>query len=466
MDFPIFHLDFMGNRILIAIIAILHVVINHSLAVGLIPYVTYLEYVGYKNNSKDWDELARKVMFFAFVITTSLGAMTGVGIWLSASLVSPASIGSLIRVFFSAWFVEWIVFVTEVILILIYFLSWRRMSLTPEKKAKHIKFSVALSIASWVTMAIIVAILSFMMDPGNWRTDQSLIKGFLNPVYPAQLAFRTPLAMVMGGCIVFALIPLFVRANDELRRAAVRLTGSWVLAWTPFLIVGSMYYYWVIPDMMRQNMSVAIGTMEFSSWYDNLLVVMAVSAGVIGFVAVLGIIGRWRLPAVALTLPIALAITLMVTFERTREFIRKPFVIADYMYSNMVRPKEMALLNRDGILKHATYVKYREVTPANAVESGKDVFLLACSRCHTSGGLNSVVKKFENLLGKDNLTSDAMIGYMRNMHKSRYFMPPFPGNEAELGALASYILATAKYPDNAEGAQEVGVRLPEAEVRK
>jgi hypothetical protein len=39
-------------------------------------------------------------------------------------------------------------------------------------------------------------------------------------------------------------------------------------------------------------------------------------------------------------------------------------------------------------------------------------------------------------------------------------MPPFPGNEAELGALASYILATAKYPDNAEGAQEVGVSLP------
>jgi hypothetical protein len=38
MDFPIFHLDFMGDRLLIAIIAVLHVLINHGLAVGFIPW--------------------------------------------------------------------------------------------------------------------------------------------------------------------------------------------------------------------------------------------------------------------------------------------------------------------------------------------------------------------------------------------------------------------------------------------
>ena len=51
--------------------------------------------------------------------------MTGVGIWFSAALVNPAAIGSLIRVFFWAWFVEWLVFVAEVGLILIYYLTWR-----------------------------------------------------------------------------------------------------------------------------------------------------------------------------------------------------------------------------------------------------------------------------------------------------------------------------------------------------
>ena len=42
MDFPIFHLDFLGNRMLIAMIAVLHVMINHSLAVGAMPLVAAL----------------------------------------------------------------------------------------------------------------------------------------------------------------------------------------------------------------------------------------------------------------------------------------------------------------------------------------------------------------------------------------------------------------------------------------
>ena len=44
MDFPVFHLDFLGNRMLIATIAVLHVIINHSLAVGAMPLVAAMEW--------------------------------------------------------------------------------------------------------------------------------------------------------------------------------------------------------------------------------------------------------------------------------------------------------------------------------------------------------------------------------------------------------------------------------------
>ena len=37
MDFPLFYLDFIGNRMLIAIVAVVHVLINHPLAVGAYP---------------------------------------------------------------------------------------------------------------------------------------------------------------------------------------------------------------------------------------------------------------------------------------------------------------------------------------------------------------------------------------------------------------------------------------------
>jgi len=118
-----------------------------------------------------------------------LGAMSGVGIWLSASVVSPSSIASLLRVFYWAWFTEWLVFVTEVVLILIYFLTWKNSNKSLKAKLKHIKFGWFLSIFSWITMAIIVSILGFMMDPGNWKTHHSLINGFTNPIYLPQLLF-------------------------------------------------------------------------------------------------------------------------------------------------------------------------------------------------------------------------------------------------------------------------------------
>lgn len=174
MDFPMFHLDWLNNRMLIAIIAILHVIINHGLAVGFMPFVIWLEQRGVSRSGKDqitdleWDAMVYKIMKVAFIITTTLGAMTGVGIWFSVALVSPASIGSLIRVFYWAWFIEWLVFVTEVILIMIYFLTWKNSNSTLKAKLRHINFGWYLSIFSWITMAIIVSILGFMMDPGNW----------------------------------------------------------------------------------------------------------------------------------------------------------------------------------------------------------------------------------------------------------------------------------------------------------
>lgn len=166
---------------MIAIIAVLHAVINHALAVGLMPVVAMLEIKGFRLRNTQpelaarWDRLAYRILFFAFIITTTIGAMTGVGIWFSAALINPASIASLIRVFFGAWFVEWMVFVTEVVLILLYFLTWNKLNTTIAQKFRHVKYGLFLSFFSWITMAIIVSILAFMMDTGNWNTNRSFL---------------------------------------------------------------------------------------------------------------------------------------------------------------------------------------------------------------------------------------------------------------------------------------------------
>ncbi|MDD5149564.1 MAG: cytochrome c [Flavobacterium sp.] len=467
MDFPMFHLDWLNNRMLIAIIAILHVIINHGLAVGFMPFVTWLEQRGVSRSGKDqitdmeWDNMVYKIMKVAFIITTTIGAMTGVGIWFSVALVSPASIGSLIRVFYWAWFTEWLVFVTEVVLIMIYFLTWKNSNTTLKAKLRHIKFGWYLSLFSWITMAIIVSILGFMMDPGNWETNHTLLNGFTNPIYLPQLFFRTPTAMLVAGIFGMFLITLFTKAGTEIRINAVKYASKWLLFWAPLSLIAAYMYYRAMPDAMTENLSTAVGTIAFAQYY-NLLMYFAF--GGVAFTLIIAFIGIYKtklLKPYLVIIPVITAMAYLGFFERVREFIRKPYVISQYMYSNLLLKDDYVVYKQDGILKHATYTSVNEVTEDNKVEAGKNVFIIACSRCHTAQGVNSVVYVFDRMYSGNGKPLDigAMAAYMPNMHNGRTFMPEFPGNEKEAEALAVYINYLQQTGDVLEGAQEEGISI-------
>jgi len=467
MDFPMFHLDWLNNRMLIAIIAILHVIINHGLAVGFMPFVTWLEQRGVSRSDKDqitdleWDKMVYKIMKVAFIITTTIGAMTGVGIWFSVALVSPASIGSLIRVFFWAWFIEWIVFVTEVILIMIYFLTWKNSNSSLKAKMRHINFGWYLSVFSWITMAIIVSILGFMMDPGNWQTHHSLLNGFTNPIYLPQLLFRTPTAMLVAGIFGMFLITLFTKKDNNLRTSAVKYASKWLLLWAPISLIGAFIYYKAMPEAMTANMSTAVGTIAFAQYYNTLLYVAAAGAGLTIIIGIIGVYKTKLLKPYMVVIPVVTAIAYLGFFERVREFIRKPYVISQYMYSNLLLKDDYVVYKQDGVLKHATYTTVNEVTEENKVEAGKNVFTIACSRCHTAQGVNSVVYVFDRMYGGTGKPLDiaSMAAYMPNMHTGRTFMPEFPGNEKEAEALATYIRYLQQTGDVLEGAQEEGITI-------
>lgn len=464
MDFPLFHFDWLNDRFLIAVIAILHVLINHGLAVGFIPFVVRMETRALREGGPDrimdpaWDKLAHRMMFVAFVITTTIGAMTGVGIWFSAALVSPASIGSLIRVFYWAWFIEWIVFVTEVVLILLYFLTWKASNRSVQAKVRHIRLGWFLSFFSWVTMAIIVSILGFMMDPGNWNNDHTLLNGFTNPIYLPQLAFRTPTAMLVAGVFGMFLIALFTRSDHGLRGQAMRFAGKWVLFWAPISAVAAVFYYNAMPEAMTANMSTAVGTMDFAAYYDLLkwfIVGAAALSIVLGLAAT--IIPK-RMRTWMVLVPMITVFGFLGIFERVREFIRKPYIIGGYMYSNLLVKEDYPIYQRDGVLAHATYTSTPRVTEANMVEAGRNVFLLTCSRCHTTHGVNSIVGVFERMYGKGKpLDPGSMASYIPNMHNGRTYMPPFPGNQREVEALAAYIRDVQITGTPLEGAQAEGV---------
>lgn len=479
MDFPVFHLDVLGNRWLIATIAILHVLINHGLAVGMMPLVAAMEWYGRKKQDPRWDRLAYRILFVCFLVTTTVGALTGVGIWFSVSLVNPYSIASLIRVFFWAWFTEWLVFITEVCLILAYTLTWKTWSARgPLWKARHIRLGFALAFFSWVTMAIIVAILGFMMDPGNWLADHSFWTGLFNPLYLPQLAFRTPLALAMAGIIAMFLILFFTDRQSSLRQETLRAVGLWTLAFAPFILIAGWWYYSAVPEAMKANLGVSLGTLQFAEWQDRFLQIAFGTVVAILIVVQIAIMRPRLLPRFALVVPFLAILWMTGHFERVREFIRKPYVIGQYMYANGLRVDDYALLQRDGILAYSTYSNPLtdaemvglpdDVAPAaraalaGRLQKGKDVFLDTCSRCHTGYGVNSITGHLQRMFGDQPWTPELTAGYIEGMHEAQPYMPPFPGNAEELQLLAAYLqhLQSNKVP--IPGAQSAGVAVNRA----
>ena len=212
-----------------------------------------------------------------------------------------------------------------------------------------------------------------------------------------------------------------------------------MLAWVIPFIAGSIWYYHTVPSNMLANLGVAMLTQKFMQWHQTLSIIMAVTIGVIIVVAVVGAIKPKLIPSVLLVIPFVLGLWLLGHFERVREFIRKPYVIADYMYSNGVKLDELPVFQRDGVLPYANYVTNHRVTADNMVAAGRDVLVVTCSRCHTTRGINSMMTKFTNLYGNDPWDKDAVLAFIHTMHMTRTYMPPFPGSDKEAEALVAYL---------------------------
>jgi Cytochrome C oxidase, cbb3-type, subunit III len=440
MDYPLFSIDVYGGRLVIGLIAILHVLINHPLAVGASLLVARLESRGIRTRDPRWDTFAYKLIFFCFLITTTFGALTGVGIWLTTALVNPEAIGSLLRVFFWAWFIEWLVFISEVVLLLIYTLTWQRW--VGAHKPRHLRIGYIFAACSWVTMALITAILGFMMDPGNWHGHRSLIDGLMNPLYLPQLVFRTCLAMAMAGAVALLAAWWLTERGSSFRMDVVRFCCRWMALWGVPLVASGWWYLGVVPPEMLDRAPVAFGSLATETWFPYLL------SGLFGLtvgcacIAISGWWRPWQVPRWAYVLPLLVLLLVLAVFERTREFVRKPWVIGGYLYANGIRAEDYPLYRAEGLLKHHPYATVRVITESNRLDAGHQVFRIACATCHSESahGLTSVHDSFERILGRDAWVPSAVSRVIAGMHGTRSFMPEFPGTPAERNALAVWIV--------------------------
>ncbi|KFZ43225.1 cytochrome C [Anoxybacillus flavithermus] len=429
MDFPIVEFPWFGNGNIVALIAIIHVLISHGVAIGATAIVVSTEYYAMQTKNAKLDQLAKQLTKWIVIITTTVGAMTGVGIWLSTMVIQPDSIGSLLRIFFWAWVTEWVIFIGEVVLLLIYYYTWEKWKKGKEKQ-KHLNIGITLAVFSWLTMAIITGILAAKLTPGRWVETLSFWNAFFNPTYLPSLAFRTFLAVTLAISLFTIFVRLFVKDKD-VRLPLFRIFSIWGAISLPATFIFGIWYLKSIPEQAAKLIVWSTGLPEQTFNVLNLIAFALIVVFLIWLV-----IRPKKLPAVLALAMFISAIGFIGEFEVVRESIRKPYIIYNYMYVNGITAAKAEAMNRDGYLAHSTIAKVKTITEENKIEAGREIYEGQCLACHTIDGWRSKRALANRLQGWPQKSIEAFIP---SMHQVRPMMPPFVGTKEEVEALAAYL---------------------------
>jgi mono/diheme cytochrome c family protein len=434
MNFPIYQVPYLGNGMLIAINAVLHVIISHGLAIGAIALVVLSEYIGMKRSSEEWERFAREFLWFTVVVTTGVGATTGVGIWFITSALSPRAIGSMLRVFFWPWFIEWIVFTLEVITVLIYYFTWDRWR--AERKKQHIFVGMSYVVFAGASAFLISGILGFMLTPDGWPWDKGLTSAFFNPTLFPQLLLRLAISLALGSVFASAFV-LFTRRPIDFRNRALRFFGGVLFVSVCALSITGWWYLRTVPSPFVSFSRFSVLTSRFSMTPELLYVINAIGA----LVLLLFVFFTFRRSALAARLfvvpALVMSIGFVAEFERIREFIRGPYLIPGYLYANQVLITERILFEKEGMLTHTSWYK-TVAEPGDDITKGALLFSQNCSSCHTIGGINDIR---ERLKGR---TEDGIFVILRHTNRMVPYMPPFSGTDEERRTTARFLYQVAQ----------------------
>jgi len=421
LNYPVWQLGFPGG-ILIAVVAILHVFVSHF-AVGGGAFLVVTEQRAHQRGDRELLAYVRRHSNFFALLTLVFGAISGVGIWFTIGLVSPEGTSTLIHSFVWGWAIEWVFFFVEIAAAIIYAKSWDTLDPRSHRIIGWIYF-----VAAYMSLVIINGIITFMLTPGKWIQTHGFWDGFWNATYWPSLVARTAMCLLLAG--VWGLVTV---GKSAARERIVRWSGEWILAGAVILPLALWWYLAKVPAASK--------TMMASSMTG---VVHAIRGG-IGFgvaVALLALIfaiakPRWmRTPVIAVMIVCALGF--MGAAEYMREFVRKPWVVTNYIYSNDLRADSIDAISKDGVRKNANFL----LSDSNQSQQyGRDLFVLECSSCHGANGYRSMKSR---VVGWD---ADFAADMLSHIHMLKGAMPNFAGNDEDRAALGNY-LASLNPPIN------------------
>lgn len=410
----------LGGGLIIGIIAILHIFVSHF-AVGGGLFLPLTERKAYRENNPALLEYVKSHTKFFVLVVLVFGAVSGVGIWWSISLVNPEATATLIHVFVWGWAIEWVFFIVEIAAAFIYYYGWDRMD-----PKTHLTVGWIYFVAAWMSLFVINGILAFMLTPGDWLETRSFAAAFFNPSMLPSCLLRTAVSVALAG--VYGLVTAAVIRDVALRMDVIRYAAKWVLAGTFVIPLGGVWYIATLPQMAREiSMGAAPAVTIFAglSIFFSLLVVLFTFFGPYEHPRYFNLTSAFVIAVLALS---STAVT-----EWVREAVRKPYIIYDYMYANTLRLDDVDRVRREGVLRSALWVRNHEVDPARPARSGEEIFRVQCAACHTVDGYNSIRFAVKGW-------SRQMIDYqLLHLNELKGFMPPFVGTEEERRALTKWL---------------------------
>jgi cytochrome c5 len=375
MDYPIWDLA-MGGGMLMALVAIPHVIVSHfAIGGGLLIVVT--EALSVKRNDPELRELARRSSLVLILVSTVFGAISGVGIWVVAGLISPATISALIHTYVWGWAIEWVFFILEIVAALIYYTTWDKIS-----KGAHLLVGWLYFIGAYLSLVVINGIITFMLTPGRWLETHAFWDGFFNPTYWPSLALRTGIVILMATA--FMVFPA-LKVSKERKGDILRYLGWWMVGGALLSYAGYRWWEAALPETVRNlflgaepALAALASTRSFALWSLTL----ALLVGLVILVAV----PRLARIATAVIMAVA-AFAFFGGYERLREGARKPFLIHSHIFSNGLLLSDIEALNSQGILARSGW------TARGADDSltvGRHIFRTQCRSCHTLDGYQSI----------------------------------------------------------------------------
>lgn len=431
MQLPYYQVPFLGNGMTIGLDATIHVIFSHGFAIGLVAMVVLSEYLGWKRRSDLWERYAHDMLWFTTLAILGIGAILGVGIWLVTSALEPRGIASMLRIFFWPWFIEWIAFAAEVVVLLVYYFTWARW--TGERKLAHIKLGASYILFAWVSAFLITGILGFMMTSDGWPWSRDFFQAFFNPSFWPQLVLRLAASYALGGLLALAYL-YATRRREPLRSEATAIFGRITLVSALIAVPAAAWYFAVVPSRFKAHALFSVLTSNLSQrevlfWLANGIgLALVLAFGLLAATRRTRAAGALLIPALALTL------AFFIEYERVREFIRGPYLMPGYMYANQVLLTEQLVLSERGVLANDWWYNAVDARK-DAIGQGAYLFGRNCAACHTVNGINGIAQRVQ---GRPEDGIYVILGHTQEMAP---FMAPLTGTDAERRALASYLYA-------------------------